>query len=342
MAAPSFALRLAVITFAIACGQRTAIAGADYLAAEPPPRIALVIGNRDYEDPLVDPALNAINDLRAMARKLHDLSFDTVTLENASYETMYAEFSNLRDRRVRGQVVRGHRPLVVVYYSGHGFNVKGRAYIAGTNASNNNPLQKSLAIDSVLNDLAEDSILVVLLDSCRSELVSTQVEPSQHVGSGVSDDTGDIGPLSFTKATGNSLQARLFGHTFLVGYAALHPGDTAANSTTTGDLYSPYTWGLVKNLGRHQEQLSAELGQVKHDVRGKTQGRQQPDTRGDPGAIYLRESAPHLTEMRQKWGDVIDLGDRQEVLSFLVRYPTNHYSFSAFRWLADDERGARE
>lgn len=310
----------------------------DYLSSEAPPRLALVIGNREYDDPHVDTATHALHDARAMARRLGELRFDTVVAEDLPYERLYAALNDLRDRRVRSFTSRGLRPLVVVYFSGHGFNLKDRAFLAGRDVRRDDPTSHALAIDTVLA-LSRDAILVLLLDACRTELPPGKAAVSGEIGDGIADASSRIGSLPLSRTQQGTLQSKLFGDTYLIGYAALKVGDAASNEVAHGDVNSPYTFGLLRHLGsRMDDTLTNDLALVKNLVRDKTAHRQQPNIELALGAIYLSESAELLHRQRSKWNDLVQAGEREEIVHFLVLNPANHHSSAALRWLADDER----
>lgn len=310
----------------------------DYLSWEAPPRLALVIGNSNYDDPRVDNATHALEDARAMARRLKELQFDTVVAENLSYEHLSAALNNLRDRRVRSFTSRGLRPLVVVYFSGHGFNLKARAFVAGRDVRTDDPTSHALAIDTVLA-LSRDSILVLLLDACRTELPPGKEAVSGEIGDGIADASSRTGSLPLPRTQQTTLQSKWFGDTYLIGYAALKVGDAASNEVAHGDINSPYTLGLLRHLGRRvDDTLTNDLELVKNFVRDKTAHRQQPNTEVALGDIRLSESAELLHRQRIKWNDLVQAGERREIVNFLVLNPVNHHSSAALRWLSDYER----
>ena len=87
--------------------------------------MALVIGNASYaESPLKNPA----NDARAMARRLKELGFDVMALENASRAQMgraVIEFG----RKL------GPTTVALFFYAGHGIQARGRNYLIPVDAT---------------------------------------------------------------------------------------------------------------------------------------------------------------------------------------------------------------
>jgi uncharacterized caspase-like protein len=82
-------------------------------------RVALVIGNANYK---VGALKNPVNDAKAVAASLRALGFEVTHRENASLREMLEAFQQFSTQS-RSAEVR------VVYYAGHGVQVKGRNYL---------------------------------------------------------------------------------------------------------------------------------------------------------------------------------------------------------------------
>ena len=82
-------------------------------------RTALVIGNASYASA---PLRNPVNDVRAIASALKKVGFQVTKVENASLRSM--------DDAVRrfGQKAR-KSDVALIYYSGHGLQLKGSNYL---------------------------------------------------------------------------------------------------------------------------------------------------------------------------------------------------------------------
>ncbi|MGQ0676528.1 MAG: caspase family protein, partial [Rhodospirillales bacterium] len=135
--------------------------------AQSPPgaesRVALVIGNSAYRDaPLKNPA----NDARAVGARLRDLGFDVVLRENASRKAMgdaLAEFT----RKL------GPGGVALIYYAGHGVQVRGRNYLIPVDMTLQSETDlRFQAVDvSTLTDeldLAQSRVSFLVLDACRN------------------------------------------------------------------------------------------------------------------------------------------------------------------------------
>jgi uncharacterized caspase-like protein len=125
-------------------------------------RVALVIGNASYK---VGALKNPVNDAKAVATSLRNMGFDVMHRENASLREMldaFQQFSAHKSADVR-----------VVYYAGHGVQLKGRNYLLPVDteirAEDEMP-SKSADLNEFLNRLAaiKNGINVVILDACRN------------------------------------------------------------------------------------------------------------------------------------------------------------------------------
>jgi len=102
----------------LACAVAPAFAQAT-LAPAGERKAALVIGNGAYP---ATPLKNPVNDAQAIAASLRGLGFEVVLLENATLREMiegFRRFSvNMQSAAVR-----------VLFYAGHGVQLKGRNYL---------------------------------------------------------------------------------------------------------------------------------------------------------------------------------------------------------------------
>ncbi|WP_280150890.1 caspase family protein [Piscinibacter sp. XHJ-5] len=145
-----------------------AMAGAPVRAAAPSlqggdeRKAALVIGNGAYK---VGALKNPVNDAQAMAASLRTLGFDVVLRENTSLRDMIEAFRifsvSARTARVR-----------VVFYAGHGVQVKGRNYLLPVDTeirAEDEVPAKSADLNELLDRLGQaQGINIVILDACRN------------------------------------------------------------------------------------------------------------------------------------------------------------------------------
>ncbi|HEY2929002.1 caspase family protein [Piscinibacter sp.] len=133
-------------------------------------RVALVIGNSDYR---VGALKNPVNDAQAVAGSLRALGFDVALRENTSLRDMIEAFRQFsltaRTARVR-----------VVFYAGHGVQVKGRNYLLPVDTEirgEDEVPAKSADLNELLDRLGamQQGINVVILDACRNNPFSGAV-----------------------------------------------------------------------------------------------------------------------------------------------------------------------
>jgi uncharacterized caspase-like protein len=125
-------------------------------------RLALVIGNSSYQNV---PALkNAGNDAEGIANTLGALGFSVVLLKDAGLEQFRDAIKTL-DAEAAGA------DAVVVYYSGHGFQLNGQNYLVPVDAVLTDRARidtETLKLDDIIQSLdSTDRQTVILLDACR-------------------------------------------------------------------------------------------------------------------------------------------------------------------------------
>jgi uncharacterized caspase-like protein len=126
-------------------------------------RVALVIGNSSYR---VGPLKNPVNDAQAVADALRKVGFEVELRENATLRDMVESFRRFsvgaRTARVR-----------LVYYAGHGLQVKGRNFLLPVDTEirgEDEVATKSADLNELLERLGamQQGINIVILDACRN------------------------------------------------------------------------------------------------------------------------------------------------------------------------------
>lgn len=187
-------------------------------------RVALVIGNAAYERA---PLRNPINDARAVAAALRELGFDVLYRENATLEAMIDA--------MREFVLRGRSSNVrVVYYAGHGSQVKDKNYLIPVDAAlqDEEELPRKTANASAFVDKLGElktGVNIVILDACRDHFpVGTRTRGGL---GGTRSLAPGLAPLMAPKGT-------------LVAFSTA-PGKRAYDGTESN---SPYAKHLVANI----------------------------------------------------------------------------------------------
>jgi carboxyl-terminal processing protease len=126
-------------------------------------RAALVIGNDAYR---VGPLKNPVNDAEAVAGALRALGFEVTQRENTTLREMIESFRDFSTTAKNAEVR-------VVYYAGHGVQVKGRNYLLPVDTeirAEDEIAAKSADLNELLDRLGamKQGINIVILDACRN------------------------------------------------------------------------------------------------------------------------------------------------------------------------------
>jgi hypothetical protein len=222
-------------------------------------RVALAIGNGAYTK--VGKLPNPSSDARAIAGLLRAARFDVVDVRNdlgaADMRRAIRDFSD----RVNDA------DIAVVFYAGHGIEVKGVNYLIPVDAT----LERDIDVEDEAVPLERVTQIVdrarrlrlILLDACRDNPFlrsMKRVAASRTIGRGLAKvevSTADT----------------------LIGFAAKH-GFTAADGDGAN---SPYTLALVRHLTTPGLDVRLALGRVRDDVLMSTGNRQEPYVYGSLG-----------------------------------------------------------
>lgn len=221
--------------------------------AAPGKRIALVIGNAAYPQPL----LNPVNDARAMAERLRRLGFEVLLRTDINAQQLQkasAEFST----QARGA------DIALVFYAGHGAQAGEANYVLPLGANMNALSAAAIAaqgvsVSSLAGDLQRTGArgAVLILDACRQEYTrGGAMLPvpggSNAVGHGFADTQAPRGVV--------------------IAYSA-GPGALARDFWSPDSRNSPYTSALLDALdapglpmGDVFSQVAARVAAMTHDV----------------------------------------------------------------------------
>lgn len=135
-----------------------------------PPRIALVLGNDDYQGTENDLSGGPVHDANSMARLLQSQGFQVMSgfnLTGPQTKAKVDEFVN--------QLRENPNAVSLIYYSGHGGSINGNNYLipteytgeAGTDFE-----QNSVSVDYLLKQLkySNSYFNMIFLDACRTPL----------------------------------------------------------------------------------------------------------------------------------------------------------------------------
>ncbi|MBB4423910.1 hypothetical protein GGD66_002454 [Bradyrhizobium sp. CIR48] len=294
------------------------------------PKYALVIGNRDYRSyPGVSPA---VNDADLIAKQLRALHFDVIVRTNASYDDIVKEVQDLK-KRAEQSASQDVRPVVVVYFSGHGFVLSGRQFIAGIDAGQTrakDPTYESAAIEFMIDQLAEESALIGLLDACRSDLA---LDRKMAVYAAVPEDPID-GQGSSEVGLGSFRRPAPKPREYLFGFANKFGVPVASGNN--GDPNSPYTKTLSHFLGS-DETIVEQLQSVQDEMQ-RLMPNFHPDVTLDMSrAIFLNYSDAVLARMREDWKETTRVPSEASMRKFVKKYGNSPLTYRALQWLRQSE-----
>jgi formylglycine-generating enzyme required for sulfatase activity len=232
-----------------------------FLAPAHAARLALVIGNKDYT---VGALKNPLNDAEAMAGALDGLGFQVTLVKNLKRDDIGRTVEVFANRIRPGDDV-------LVFYAGHGLQVKGMNYLPAVDArisvEADVPLN-SLNLSELLQrlDEAKAGVRLLLVDACRDNPYSRGFRSSAR------------GLARVEGAPSGTLM-----------HFATRPGGVAGDGAGRNGVY---TAELLKHLRTPGLAVESMLKRVASGVRQSTGGSQQPWTEGAlDGEFYFAPGA---------------------------------------------------
>ena len=221
-------------------------------------RQALVIGNAAYTEGALK---NPVNDARAMDAKLTALGFKVMKVENLKRQQI---------GRTLTAFANGLKPgdEVVVFYAGHGVQVKGINYLPAVDAdiqSEEDVALNSLNLNSLMErlDEAKAGLKLLFLDACRNNPYARSMR------------SGDRGLARISAAPSGTLI-----------HFATRPGSVAADGSGSNGLY---TTQLLRFIDSADIPVETMLKRVSAAVTVESKRQQEPWTEGSIiGEFYFR------------------------------------------------------
>lgn len=244
-------------------------------AQEKPKKVALVIGNSNYDN--LETLPNPVNDSVAIGNKLESVGFTVSRYINTTTDelrTVLKEFSasiNSAD-------------TALVYFAGHGIQYEGRNYllsktdkITDDNTVLLDKLQSSVNHVDVIDAISEASLKIIMLDACR-EIPS--VEQVKRDSPDTIRSISQRGIKYIPNATISEGLARITAPEGTIISYATQPDNYAIDSTDKSagsrGWHSPYVSALLSNLGRSGISITEMFNAVAIEVLEATNGSQQP------------------------------------------------------------------
>ena len=279
-------------------------------------RVALVIGNSDYETQLK--LLNPQNDAQDMADSLRSLGFEVILRINADrqgFMLALAEFS----RAVTGAEIG------LFFYAGHGIQFNGNNYLMPVGVQ----LQDDVSIRFELVALEEiqraldgsAGVKIIVLDACRNNPLAAELTRSMRARNRDAVITRGLARIEQVRGT-------------VVAYAT-QANDVAEDGAARN---SPFTRALLDSLGEPGLEIGAMFRKVARRVYETTGGKQVPELSISLlSEVYLNRNETDA----QVWARVRAANDSAGVRDFLDRFPNSFYAADARLRLDMLEREAR-
>jgi uncharacterized caspase-like protein len=219
-------------------------AGAAAGEAARPQRLALVIGNGAYRDA---PLPNPVNDAADMAKALEASGFTVMKRENATLREMHLALREFGDRL-------GRQSTGLVYFAGHGLQVRGRNYLLPVDADiarEDEVAFSALDVGAVMEklDSAKNPVNIVILDACRNNPFGNRLLPGAK----------GLAPIDAPPGT-------------FIAFATA-PGSTAADGAGRNGLYTHH---LVQEIARPGAAIEEVFKAVRSGVRKDSKSAQVP------------------------------------------------------------------
>jgi hypothetical protein len=267
------------------------------------PRLALVIGEEDYD--YLPPAVNAMNDAVAASQALDSAGFSSIhLLRDATAAQIYSAVSDFA--KEAGSI--DTPAITVFYFAGHGFQ-SGYDYLVPRDArSDANLGTDSIAAINIVNTLAtrQYGLSLFFFDACRTQL------PGKAPGFAAFDPPGAI----------------------IIGLASSF-NKPALSAALDGDADSPYTTALTLFLPRPALSLQQGLEDVSYFVSTHTHGTQQPWVLGHAfsSAFYFMPSDAQRDADLESWRAALATNRAECVRYYMASHPSSLYLWPAQQWL---------
>jgi len=229
------------------------------VAAQSTKRIALVIGNASYS---TRPLKNPRNDADDISRALKTANFDVIDLRDATLSQMRSAVRQFGDKLLNNDVG-------LVYYSGHGVEVKGKNYFLAVNADiqrEDEIADQGLDVALILEKMttAGKGVNILIVDACRDDPFGRSFRSS-----------------SKGLATMDAPRGTIIAYSTSPGKVA-SDGDPKARN-------SPYTKALLQAMQVPNRPIEQVFKDVRRSVQAETKDQQTPwENTSLSGDFYFR------------------------------------------------------
>ncbi len=214
------------------------------IPADSGPRVALVIGNSKYTH--AGALANPVNDARDMREAMQRMGFSVVFVEDASRNQMLQAIERFGNSL-------SPKTHALVFYAGHGMQVKGENYLLPVDANPKTESEvelESVNLARIMAKLETAAVKIVVLDACRNDPFKRSFR-----------STGRGGLAGVDAPAGT-----------LIAYATA-PGQVADDGAGRN---SPYSGALLKALQAPNLRVEDVFKRVRRDVAAVTRNQQIP------------------------------------------------------------------
>jgi caspase domain-containing protein len=287
--------------------------------AQSPKRVALVIGNGAYQN--VPKLTNPHKDATAISNMFKKAGFDWVQMRqdvgNLDFKRALREFMDAAT----------DADIAVVYYAGHGIQVRDMNYMIPTDAKLATEIDaedEAVSLDRIVTALEPAKRLrLVILDACRDNPFQRNMKRRVTMRAAPSGGLAKMEPT--------------LGDT-LIAYAA-KAGSTAEDGD--GAANSPFAAALLKHLSEPGLDIRLAFGRVRDEVLKLTANKQEPFVYGSLGgsniALVPAPAGPKAAPLADVKGDyelVERIGSKKAWEVFLNTHKTGLYADLARAQLA--------
>ncbi len=336
-------------------------------AAQPEKRVALVIGNNDYQNFVT--LNNPVNDAENLHTALESINFDVVFYKNTTLRAFYQAIKEFNKRAKDAGVA-------LVYYAGHAVQFKGKNYLiqVDDDAETLDDINiGSVPVDKILDVLsAVKGVKVLILDACRNNPAkpTASAESARSIGQELSRDVGLSRLDDYDTSGGGGMfvaYATSASHVALDGQGANSPYNIAlvkwitAVDLTIPDIFTNVTGDVVMATNQRQHPIfdSSLTGKYILNPAGSewvdwTNVKDSTDVDKLQRFLDAHPDSAHAPQVKQKleilqqnlaeteWGRLKDGADLAALNAFRGRHPRSPHTAEADRRIAALEEKARD
>ncbi|MFA3916476.1 caspase family protein [Ruegeria sp. 2012CJ15-1] len=272
-------------------------------------RVALVIGNSDYES--VGGLDNPVNDASDLAIALEGLGFRVFLGTNLNRDEMLSLAESYG-------VTAADSDVSLFFYAGHGFQVGGQNYLVPVDAhltSGADIPEQTVAMGDIVSRMERsDGLKLIVLDACRDN--------------------------PFEETTGEGGLARIGSAAdFMFAYAT-QPDNVAYDGTGRNSFF---TEALLSHIYTPGQDISDLLISVRKDVIAATGGRQVPWDNSSLTRQFRFDTSPvTASEETLLWQVAASAQDPQLMQLYMDRYPEGSHVSDVVAFLDNSEPQTRK